>query len=498
MTLMIIVVAIVAAQKLETLRDATDAATKYAWPEVDRISEIRIDLSQIVADCLATFLATEPDKQAALGRKINAELQAEHGQIVQLQRTVSNPIVAKRLMTIERVSSLFAQNVATCLQDQLNGGCGFASYKENIVPYEQGLQADLGQLNDIASRHFADVAARADYIYTSGFRLFVAISCVAFVVAILSGIIVTRSVKRVLGGEPAELADVAHAVAEGDLVFRGRTTAGDQHSVMAAMRSMVVRLGSTVESIRAAAETLSTASEAIAATSQSLSQSSSEQAASVEQTSATLEEASTSVHRNASDARKTSEIAQDASGKATQGGDALLRTVADMRAIAERISVIDDIAYQTNMLALNASIEAARAGDHGKGFAVVAAEVRKLAERAQAASAEIGELAHSSVTQADAAVEILRNIVPAIVRTADLVGHINAASDEQASSIEQARVAIDQINFATQQNAASSEQLAATAESMSGGVRDLREIVAQFRLAGPSAEDFGERSAAHA
>jgi methyl-accepting chemotaxis protein len=158
------------------------------------------------------------------------------------------------------------------------------------------------------------------------------------------------------------------------------------------------------------------------------------------------------------------------------------RTLQDMRAIAERISVVDDIAYQTNMLALNAAIEAARAGQSGKGFAVVAGEVRKLAERSQVAAREISQLAASSLKQAEAAGALLEQMVPSIVKTSTLIAEIDAAGASQSTGIAQIHTAMTQVNAATQHNASASEQLAATAEQMRGQAAALRVNVERFRL----------------
>jgi methyl-accepting chemotaxis protein len=224
----------------------------------------------------------------------------------------------------------------------------------------------------------------------------------------------------------------------------------------------------------------------MAASTVQMSQGAAEQAASAEEATSSLEEMATAIRKNAENAAQTAKIATQTATDATEGGKAVSETVAAIRAIAERITIIDDIARQTNLLALNAGIEAARAGQHGRGFAVVGAEVRKLAERSRVAAKEIGQLSGSSVQLAERAGRLLEQIVPDIQRTAALVGEITAASREQSDGTEQLTRAVQQLDRVTQQNAASAQELSATAEELSAQAQALQNSVAFFRSVAPA------------
>jgi methyl-accepting chemotaxis protein len=289
----------------------------------------------------------------------------------------------------------------------------------------------------------------------------------------------------------AEIGTLVQSAVKGDL--SGRIGVADKGGFFKALaeqfNELVNTISRTITEVKSSAEELTAAAGQVSETSQSLSQSAASQAASVEQTGLSLQQIAQAVKQNSEHARMTDGMAANASREALDGGTAVGKTVDAMRAIAEKITIVDDIAYQTNLLALNAAIEAARAGEHGRGFAVVAAEVRKLAERSQIAAQEISALAGNSVGLAEQAGTMLAQIVPAIHKTSELVQEIAEISGEQANGVLSITGAMDLLNSSTQQNASAAEELSATSEQLSAQATQLHGLMSYFKLKAQEAQD---------
>jgi methyl-accepting chemotaxis protein len=282
-------------------------------------------------------------------------------------------------------------------------------------------------------------------------------------------------------GAIGEAGEVLGKMAEGDLRARIRSDfKGDLIAIKTSTNDMGAKLQDIIIEAQNAALQITSASEQVSGTAQSLSNGATEQASNLEETAAAIEEMTGSINLNAENAKRTDEMASNASKMAEDGGSAVDQTVDAMKEIAGKISVIEDIAYQTNLLALNAAIEAARAGEHGKGFAVVAVEVRKLAERSQVAAQEIGKITGDSVKVSERAGELIKEIIPNIRKTAELVQEIAAASAEQNAGIEQINGSMTMLDSVTQQNAAGSEELASASEEMTAQAEGLRSMMSFF------------------
>ena len=276
-------------------------------------------------------------------------------------------------------------------------------------------------------------------------------------------------------------ATVANAIADGDLTVKAKPLS-DKDTLGIALENMMIKLREVVGQVNAAAENMSAGSQELSASAEQLSQGSTEQAASTEEASSSMEEMAANVKQNAENAATTEKMAAQSSLDAEASGVAVGKAVDAMQTIAQKINIVQEIARQTDLLALNAAVEAARAGEHGKGFAVVASEVRKLAERSQAAAAEIGTLSADTVKVAQEAGSMLAKLVPDIKKTAELVEEITAACREQDVGSSQINQAIQQLDKVTQQNAAASEEVSATSEELASQAEQLQATIAFFKL----------------
>ncbi|BCS89096.1 methyl-accepting chemotaxis protein [Pseudodesulfovibrio sediminis] len=351
-------------------------------------------------------------------------------------------------------------------------------YSQVTMPALNEVQSILNESMDVISENIMtdqQMLDAADETLT-GMMIF-------SVISVFVGILLAWLIARGIIGPLRKGMDFAEIVSSGDLTATVDLNQNDEVGQLArSLTEMADKLKIVVSDVNSSTDSVSSGSEELSASAQSLSQSVVEQAASIEQISASVEEMSAGVRSNAESAKQTEVIATKAAKRAKQSGEAVTEAMDALRAIAERITIIQDIARQTNLLALNAAIEAARAGEHGKGFAVVAAEVRKLAERSGQAAEEISGLSESSLGVADRAGQMLVELVPDIGKTAELIQEIASSSIEQDKGVSGISSSVDQLDVVVQTNASASEEMASTAEELSAQAQNLAEAMTFFKV----------------
>ncbi len=215
----------------------------------------------------------------------------------------------------------------------------------------------------------------------------------------------------------------------------------------------------------------------LASTSQVLSSGASEQAASLEEVSSSLEEMASMSRTNAENANQADSLVSAAHQAASDGNQTMSEIAEASNQISKIIKVIEEIAFQTNLLALNAAVEAARAGEHGKGFAVVADEVRNLALRAAEAARETTGLIENSVGKSQQGASAMQRIADGVGQVTSLINGIAKASQGQSQGVEQINAAFSQMDKATQQNASAAEESAAASEELASQAETANHLV---------------------
>ena len=364
------------------------------------------------------------------------------------------------------------------------------------APAANKLSAQINQLVERKGANAKDLNDATNVIYANIRNLLIVLTLGGVLAGVALGMLITRSLTRQLGGEPADVAAAANAIAAGDLSTSIDTSQARQGSVVHAMHEMQVALRRIVSTVRASSDSIATGAHQIATGNSDLSQRTETQASNLEETAASMEEIASTVQTSADTARQATQLATSASQAATQGGEVMQQVVQTMeqintasRKIADIIGVIDGIAFQTNILALNAAVEAARAGEQGRGFAVVASEVRSLAGRSAEAAKEIKALIGNSVEKVDAGSRLvdtagntMQHLVQEVQRVTDLIREISASTSEQTVGVGQVSEAVAQLDQVTQQNAALVEESAAAAASLNQQAQQLVQAVAVFQL----------------
>lgn len=294
-----------------------------------------------------------------------------------------------------------------------------------------------------------------------------------------------------------DISKTTELISKGEYNFSiEREYSGDFVKIKNALTDIIENLNSTFVDIKIASDQVSTGADQVSCGSQNLSQGSVEQSASVEQISSTIIEISKKMRDNANNCENAANLSNEAGGVLSTGNEHMSKMLEAMSEINKKsaeigkiIKAIEDIAFQTNILALNASVEAARAGTAGKGFAVVANEVRNLAEKSAEAAKNTNLLINESLSAvnkgtsiANETAELMKQVMDKAIISTQLVTESAVASKEQVETINQIVVGIDHISSVVQTNSATAEESAAASEELNRQAEVLKSIVEKLKL----------------
>lgn len=305
------------------------------------------------------------------------------------------------------------------------------------------------------------------------------ISFIIITVGILASIYLSRRILRPINST----ADLIDRVLEGDLTIEMQESSNDEMGqLQQKINRMVGKLKEVLTFIGKSSQDIKKSSQEMKGFSTNLFSGAENQSNSVEQVAASMEEMSSNIALNASNSSETQKLAVESGQGVEESYKSASETLEAMNVITRKISIIGEIARQTNLLALNAAVEAARAGEHGRGFAVVAAEIRKLAERSQTASAEIDAASGRGIEISENSSQLLQGLVSKINHTVDLVQQITRASDEQNVGASQVNDSIQSLNLIVNQNTESASRIKSNSENLDRLADSLQENLSFFKI----------------
>jgi methyl-accepting chemotaxis protein len=357
----------------------------------------------------------------------------------------------------------------------------------------------LNQLEaELVTTRYQDAKAASHRALTVNLLLLLAAIGIASAIAVTTA----RSLLAQLGGEPAYAVEIANRIAKGDLAVEVKSAHAG--SILAAMEAMRDGLHTTIGKVHDDSERLSGAATQLSSAANNVAGSSGQQRDSATSMAAAVEQLTVSINHVAENANGASDITRQSGETASQGAEIIVRAAREMENIslsvqaaaetitelgnqADQISsivtVIKDVADQTNLLALNAAIEAARAGEQGRGFAVVADEVRKLAERTAKSTHDIREMIDSIQERARTAVGTMESAVVQVNEGGELanqannsIGQIRAGAAQVAEAVSHISTALQEQGKVTQELASSVERIARMSEENSRNSNDSADL----------------------
>ncbi|TVO53176.1 methyl-accepting chemotaxis protein [Denitromonas halophila] len=470
--------------RLASVEAMVERIVEVDWQKTELANDT-IDLMN--ANTRETFLLFHTTDPAPVRQRIAANVKAITQLIEQLDQLLYLPAGKAMLGEIRSKRKIYVDSFVE-VSKQLEAGARDAASRRmaaETVPALDALLASVARLIDLQGEILVQSGETAKASYASARTQLLMFLGLAVLVALGLTRWIVLSVTRPLGGEPDEARVAVETIARGDLSAAIAVRAGDSRSLLAALhgmqgnlRHMIGELTENANGVASAAEQLAAASAQIASSSANQSDAASSMASAVEQMTVSINQ----VTDSAGDARQ---VTRDAGTLSHAGGDVIARTVAEMQGIADTVAdaartieavgdssqrishvvqVIREVAEQTNLLALNAAIEAARAGEQGRGFAVVADEVRKLAERTAKATTEISDMITTMQSSSGAAVNTMERAVTRVGEGVALASRAGESMQAISGGTQRAVAAVNEISSALREQSVASNEIAANVE----------------------------------
>ncbi|MFA9391038.1 MAG: methyl-accepting chemotaxis protein [Prolixibacteraceae bacterium] len=475
--------------EFEKQKDIDDQITMLAFNNLIREQTI------LLQNKVIEFQQTENPDQLQNATQLFSNFVKTKADNTRFQHEELNSVYTLKLKTLSQpivdLNRLAQQSISTKKMDKENGSKLFTEINQTLAEVFDGIKTIESDAQKVVDGIFLETKNEADqqkaliiYIQLGVISIFILL----FIVLVVS---IEKSKRRTL--------QIVKQLSNGNMaVDFGQMSKDEFGQIAEAMSTLQWKIRDIVNHIHETIASVKKASSELASGSQLISDGANNQAATSNEISATMDQISIISRQTTESANQTSQIAQRANLSVKKGADDVNEAYRTIEEIAEKNSIISDISYQTKILSINASVEAARAAQFGKGFGVIADQVKRLAEDSQKSAGEIEFVSLKGVELTRELANQLSDLVEEFQKTADLINEVSSSGNEQYEAIQQITRAIQELNNITQQNASSSEELAASSEQLVNLADELEESLSFFKMdaeeKSPEVQTLGEQS----
>jgi methyl-accepting chemotaxis protein len=540
---LMIITAIVSASSISRISEQTQLYAEYTVPNSQYMYEMQVDMRAASQYLLKAIVEDDQAASSAAmdeASKWGSDFVTNKDAFLRNQRNHDFDSDLEKINTIFKDASAARTQITDLLAKQTEESDALAlkTYLDKYEPVVDQVNIILVRLEDVAKQYADSQSAAVTSLMASSWILLIVSVALSVVLTLILIFVIRRSILTPV----KEIVDVYDEMSKGNMQVKINYESKDEMGIMAqsirktnalltsyindiseklemvsqgdmridmemdyigdfaaikrAIEHTAFSLNHTLQTINTAAEQVSTGASQVSSGAQALATGSTEQASSVEELSVTVTKVAEEAAANSENVKVATQYVEQAGTGVETGNEhmgqlteAMMEISSASSQIANITKVIEDIAFQTNILSLNAAIEAARAGNAGKGFAVVADEVRNLAAKSAEAAKQTADLIKTSVATVSKGTQmttqtaqILLDIREKTKFVIDSIIKIDNASAEQATAIEQIKQGLNQVSSVVQTNAATAEENSATSEEMSAQAATLHEEVSKFKL----------------